>query len=91
MKIKEILLSSAISTVVTLAAVYIFENYFKSEPEMKPDQIVPELMPIPDEKKKKIFDRVQSLKDTAVKKKLLDEIKKRDVCITIYLSKGETV
>lgn len=93
MKIKEILLSSAISTVVTLAAVYIFEEYVRPEPEIRtianPVPVPMEVMPIPAEKKKKLCDRWQDLKATAVKKKLLDEIESRDISITIHLSKGE--
>lgn len=90
MKIKEILLSSAISTVVTLAAVYIFEmgiNPVKKEPE-KQESL--EIMTYPtDGLKEKISCKVQSLKDAAVKRKILSELEKRDISITIFLSKGE--
>lgn len=90
MKIKEILLSSAISTVVTLAAVYIFEMGIKPVKKEPEKQESFEIMSHPAEGfKEKIFCKVQSFKDAAVKRKILSELEKRDISITIFLSKGE--
>ena len=92
MKIKEILLTSAISTAVTLAAVYIFEKFVKPELECEPevpDEMQLALADIKPETKKKIFDKFKPMKDAVLKKKLMDELERRDISITIYLAKGE--
>ena len=92
MRFKDILLTSTIST-LSLLGIFSLYKYLTSSEEV--NESSDDYILIEDESnpgiKEKILNKFKPMKKAYISKKLLDELEKRDVSITIEIKKGEKI